>query len=87
MSNQMVQLQEATGQPTSAYVLKDVVTDSRGTFHTRVLVAYYFSVLSPANTGTCSQPTFTGAPCLLFATETAGLESANTPISFRVPTS
>jgi hypothetical protein len=83
-ANVELQLQEATGSPLVAQALVNVNTNQRGMFIARVLVAFDFTVLNPFPlVPTCSEPTFTGDECLLFATMTESpFASAFTPIRF-----
>ena len=83
-ANVELQLQEATGSPLVAQALVNVNTNQHGMFIARVLVAFDFSVLNPFPlVPTCSEPTFTGDECLLFATMTENpFASAFTPIRF-----
>jgi hypothetical protein len=83
-ANATVQLAECTGTPLTCQALVDVSTDKHGMFVSRVLVAFYFSVLNPIHTTlTCSEPTFTGDECLLSAATTESpFVSASEPITF-----
>jgi len=83
-ANVELQLAEATGSPLVGQALVNVHTNKHGNFVSRVLVAFDFSVLNPFPlVPTCSEPTFTGDACLLFATMTESpFVSAFTPISF-----
>ena len=81
--NIRVQLAQCTGLPLSCLVLADVDTNKHGRFVTRLRVAFDFSVLTPAPpTPTCSEPTFSGDRCLLFAVSWSSPQSAFTPLAF-----
>jgi hypothetical protein len=81
--NVSLQLAECTSFPLTCQALMDVTTSRRGTFVSRVLVAFDFTVLNLfPPVPTCSEPTFTGDRCLLFATATVGFASAFRPITF-----
>ena len=79
-TNAPVQLAECTGTPLSCFVLAEVTTNSHGRFVARVLVAF---VLDPVTGGTCSEPTFSGDPCLIFGVEEVSpFEGDFAPITF-----
>jgi hypothetical protein len=78
-----VQLSECTGSPLVCLVLLNVQTDKHGMFVSRILVAFDLTVIYPfPPVPTCSEPTFTGDACLLFAVATNGAPSAFDPITF-----
>lgn len=80
-ANVTVQLSECTGSPLMCLALMNVDTNKHGMFVSRVLLAFDFTVLVPFPP-TCSEPTFTGDECLLFATATSGASAAFEPITF-----
>jgi hypothetical protein len=79
--NVTVQLAECTGSPLMCQALMNVDTNEHGMFVSRVLLAFDFTVFVPFGP-TCSEPTFTGDECLLFAQATSGASSAFEPITF-----
>jgi hypothetical protein len=80
----MVQLSQCTDLPLNCLVLMDVNTNEHGMFVTRLVVAFDFGVLTPfPPTPTCSEPTFSGDTCLLFAVSWSAPVAAFEPIAFR----